>query len=219
MINTEKISATALSMVDECPLCFWLEHKKGISRPSLPPAGILNQLDSAIKKYIRVFHNSGRVPEWLESNGFRGVLLGPQNLEFLDTATNIKLIGKLDELLKEEDGTYCVIDFKSGKMPENRIAPHYYQMQIDAYAYLVENSTENNIAKRGALVYFTLKSGDEIKNYLLPFDINVLEVNVNKNSIPKTLRKVQAILREERAPESRNNCKFCTWRNDISNLI
>lgn len=218
MINTEKISATSLSMVDECPLCFWLEHKKGISRPSLPPARILNQLDSAIKKYIRVFHNSSCVPEWLEANGFRGVLRGPQNLEFLDTATNIKLAGKLDELLKEEDGTYCVIDFKSGRMPENRIVPYYYQTQIDAYAYLVENSIRASV-KRGALVYFTLKSGNEIKNYLLPFDINVLEVNVNKNSIPKTLRKIQEILSEERAPESGNNCKFCMWRSDISSLI
>lgn len=217
--NEFRVQATSLSLIQECPQCFWLAYKFGLKRPSLPVARITTQLDSAIKKWIEKFRSSAQLPDWLERNGFKGTLLGPQNLEFLDENTNIMLVGRLDELLKEVDG-YCVIDFKSGKPPESGLAPPYYQVQLEAYAWLVENVYHNEAARvnRGALVYFTLKSGEELENYLLPFDVGVVEVKLDKNT-PELLRKAKAILTEEHPPEQGRDCIFCKWRKEVLDAI
>ncbi|MEW6070136.1 MAG: PD-(D/E)XK nuclease family protein [Candidatus Thermoplasmatota archaeon] len=210
-----RLSVTSLPLLVECPLCFWLEHKKGLGRPGYPLPGILNQLDSAIKKYVQKYRDSNELPAWLKEKGFKGTMLGPQNLEFFDPHTGIVLSGKLDELLLELDGNYCVIDFKSGRLPSNNQAPYYYQIQLDSYAYLVEKC-KSAVVSRGALVYFTLLPGEELESNLIPFDVNVLEVRTNPQTTLELLKKAKEAIELEYAPESSENCIFCNWRKNIS---
>jgi hypothetical protein len=212
-----RLAVTSISLLEQCPLCFWLEYKKGVPRPGYPLPSILNQLDSAIKKYIRKYQNSGELPKWLAVNCFKGTLLGPQNLEYFNSDYEILLAGRLDELLAEGN-SYCVIDFKSGKLPANGVVPYYYQIQLDAYAYLVERVRSATVS-RGALIYFTLTSGEELENSLIPIDIKILEVKVAPESIPKILEKSRNIIELEVPPQPSESCIFCSWRAKLNSIL
>ncbi|MDI6708077.1 MAG: PD-(D/E)XK nuclease family protein [Candidatus Thermoplasmatota archaeon] len=211
-----RISTTSLPLLVECPLCFWLHHKKGLARPGYPLPRILSQLDSAIKEYIKKYQNTKELPQWLKERGVKGRLLGPQYLEYECPEVGVVLTGKLDELLLEDEG-YCVIDFKSGRLPPNNQPPYYYQIQLDSYCYLVEKC-RNTSANKALLIYFSLIPGDELDNNFLPVDIEILEVRTKPQSTLELLKKAKEVIELETPPQPDENCVFCNWRTNISKL-
>ncbi|MDI6642657.1 MAG: PD-(D/E)XK nuclease family protein [Candidatus Hodarchaeaceae archaeon] len=211
MAGPIEIGVTSLQLALDCPLCFWLAERVG-PPPSIF-AGITAQMDSVIKGYMKQFVGSSDLPEWFPA---RGTLLDTkQTLRATDPATGITVVGKLDALVKTEDGRYYVVDYKTGRPPEE--IPDYYQTQLDGYAYLLERNGFRPVAG-GVLLYFTPQHGD-LKDGLFPFKITAVQAQVASSRVLSVLARAKEILEMKTPPPRAEDCELCIWREQVEGAL
>ncbi|MCH8329260.1 MAG: hypothetical protein IIB81_02615 [Nanoarchaeota archaeon] len=120
-----KLSPSSLSLLKDCPKCFWLHFNKKIRRP----AGIFPSLPSGMDKILKIhfdaFRDKGKLPpeikelkdvklfdnkELLEiwRNNFKGI-------QWKDKENNL-FRGAIDNLLKKGD-KLIVLDYKTRGYP------------------------------------------------------------------------------------------------------
>lgn len=92
------------------------------------------------------------------------------------------LTGKIDKVVENEDGSWSVIDFKTGQGPSSwedddmkeymEIKLHNYRYQLMMYKLLVENSRDysGKTVSRGTLEFVEEEDGGKIREISLPFD-------------------------------------------------
>lgn len=140
---TAKLSPSDFAFLyKDCKRCFWLKHNKQILQPSKPMAAIFNKIDSQQKK---LFHHKrlndicGNLPKgriiasdvWVKS----------QYIPYTDLDYQHYILGKLDSLMKMDDGSYQVIDFKTSDVSAH---VQLYAKQLHAYAYSLEHPMKTN---------------------------------------------------------------------------
>lgn len=206
-----KISVTSLQSVLDCPLCFWISQKL-YSPPSIF-AGITSQMDSVIKNYMRQFIGGSNLPSWFKVRGT--YLDAAQKLKATDSRTGITVVGKLDALVKTLDEKYHIVDYKTGRPREN--IPNYYQMQLDGYAYLLEQNGFRPVGG-GALLYFTPDHGD-LSEGLFPFKITAVRTEVDSNRILSVLTRAKQILSSPTPPSRSEGCELCMWREQVGQTL
>ncbi len=209
--NNIGISVTSLHSVLNCPLCFWISEKIS-SPPSIFP-GIPSQMDSVIKNYMKQFIGGSNLPSWFP---VRGTLLdASQTLKATDSSTGITVTGKLDALVKTLDGKYYIVDYKTGR-PRQEV-PNYYQMQLDGYAYLLEQNGFRPVGG-GVLLYFTPSHGD-LSEGLFPFKITAVRTGVDPSRVPPVLARAKQIISSPTPPPRNEDCGFCMWREQVEQAL
>lgn len=204
MTKPTAIGVTRLQSALDCPLCFWLSQRLG-SPPAIF-AGIPSQIDSVIKNYMQQFIGRTDLPRWFPVRG--KFLDASGTLRATDPDTGITLMGKLDALAQTEDGRYHVVDYKTGRPPEE--VPDYYQTQLDGYAYLLDRNGLKPVAG-GVLLYFTPEHGD-LGEGLFPFKITAVPAEVDPERIQGILARVKEILDSPTPPPRAEDCEACAWR-------
>lgn len=206
-----EIGVTSLQSALDCPLCFWIAEKIS-SPPSIFP-GILSQMDSVIKNYMRQFIGGSDLPSWFP---VRGTLLDTsKKLMTTDSRTGITIVGKLDALVKTLDGKYHIVDYKTGRPPEE--VPSYYQMQLDGYAYLLEQNGFRPVGG-GVLLYFTPAHGD-LSEGLFPFKITAVRTEVDSSRVPHVLARAKQILSSPTPPPRSEDCQMCMWQEQVEQAL
>ena len=122
----------------ESPWGFHQKYRSGIKRPPLILPKIFNVIDASIKlKYLD--ENMSRVcsdlpngilcsaDEWVKSKP----IVNDKHPDF-----EVIIRGKIDGTLKNVDGTYTVIDFKTTEINEEHLQK--YIMQLSCYTYCVK---------------------------------------------------------------------------------
>lgn len=205
------LSVTSLQSVLNCPLCFWVGEHIG-SSPSIM-AAIPRQIDSVVKGYMKQFIGKSDLPRWFP---VRGTFLdASRTLKAKDPDSGVTLKGALDALVRTNDGKYCIIDYKTGKPPEE--VPNYYQMQLDGYAYLLEKNGLRPVGG-GVLLYFTPAHGD-ISEEFFPFKITAVRTEVDSSRIPPVLARAKEIMEMETPPPREEACKMCMWLEQVGQTL
>jgi len=211
MPKSTSLGVTHLQSALDCPCCFWLAERVG-SPPSIF-AGITVQMDSVIKNYMKQFIGGSDLPAWFPIKG--KFLDAEQTLRSTDQASGITVVGKLDALVRAPDGKYYVVDYKTGRPPEE--VPNYYQMQLDGYAYLLEQNDYRPV-RGGVLLYFTPEHGD-LSEGLFPFKITAVRAEVDPGRVPPVLARVKEILDSRTPPSRSEDCGMCMWREQVEHTL
>ncbi len=205
-----QLGVTHLQSALDCSLCFWISEKVG-SPPSIF-AGITVQMDSVIKRYMQQFVGSSDLPPWFPVKGT--LLDASRTLRADDPKTGITLLGKLDALVRTDDGKYHIVDYKTGRPPEE--VPDYYQTQLDGYAYLLELNGLRPVAG-GVLLYFTPQPGD-LKDCMFPFKITAVQAEVSSSRVQPILARAKEILEMKTPPPRAEDCEMCSWREQVEGI-
>ncbi len=211
MAEPIELGVTRLQSALDCSCCFWLAERVG-SPPSIF-AGITVQMDSVIKRYMQQFVGSSDLPPWFPVKGT--LLDASRTLRATDPDTGITVLGKLDALVKTPDGKYHIVDYKTGKPPEE--VPDYYQTQLDGYAYLLELNGLRPVAG-GVLLYFTPQHGD-LKDGMFPFKITAVRAEVDSSRVLSVLARAKEILEMETPPPRAEGCELCMWREQVEGVL
>jgi hypothetical protein len=125
------------------------------------------------------------------------------------------VVGVLDDLTKDADNSYTIIDYKASREPYTKAkAEKYYQLQMDAYALLCE---QNNLGpvKNAYLVFFTPSITDGMVNHTsqagFTFDVTPVKLSVSQERAEETIAAVQKVVELDAAPEAAADCRWCTW--------
>lgn len=202
---------------DECRRCFYLKVAKGIGRPRTVMPSIFTAIDGQMKTWSTGKSTQelcdelppGRVAyagNWVESRPGTPREGGP----------SVYVRGPFDTVLRFDDGTYAVADFKTSKQkPENVLK---YGRQLHAYAHALENPAPRKLGlspvkRLGLLVYEpTAFDSSPSGQARLDGSLKWMEIPLEMHAFHDFLGEVVDVLSAAEVPPAADGCSWCEFR-------
>jgi hypothetical protein len=213
-----KFSPSSLSLLKECPRCFWLKFNKQIKRPE----GIFPSLPSGMDKILKVhfdsFMEKGTLPE--ELKGLKDVKLF-DDVELLKVwRSNFKGIpwedkegnvfrGAIDNLLKKGK-KLIVLDYKTRGFPLKEDTAGHYQDQLDIYNLLLRKNGYETEDYSYLLFYHPDKVNEKGN---IVFHTDLIKMKVDIKNAEKIFEEAVKTLKGK-IPKASNECKYCEWAKE-----
>ena len=213
---TYKFSPSSLSLLKDCPRCFWLRFNKKINRP----AGIFPSLPSGMDKILKVhfdkFMKKGELPPELQKfngklklfddeellnvwrNNFRGI-------QWTDKKGNL-FRGAVDNILVKGK-KLIVLDYKTRGYPLKEDTHEHYQDQMDIYNFLLRKNDYQTEDYTYLLFYHPNKVHE---NGDVDFHADLVKIKVNIDNAKKIFKKAVDVLEGE-LPAPSDECEYCKW--------
>lgn len=218
------LSRTKIELFVECPRCFYLDCRLGISRPPGFPFSLNNAVDILLKKEFDV-HRANKNPYPLEER--YGLKLKPlddsriedwrnnrMGIRYLYQPTNLEIYGAVDDVWVDEEGILYIVDFKStssqNEITLNEAWKDSYKRQMEIYQWLFRKNGFN-VSKTGYFVYCNGKIDRVAFDKKLEFDISVLPYEGQDSWIEPTLTKIKKTLDSDKIPPASYNCDYCSY--------
>ena len=202
----------------DCKRCFYLKVAKNFPPPSSIMATIFKTIDREMNSYFSGKRLEEIIPGFkpgVVQFGEHWVTSAPISLPDEEDTCYIK--GKFDTVVKFDDGSYGVIDFKTSNIKPENIP--VYGRQLHAYAYSLENPVPGSLSlepvtKLGLIVYQPDKfKADSINSALLTGKLAWQEIPRNDKSFFDFLKQVITVLKHSEPPGGEPSCKWCTYRD------
>jgi hypothetical protein len=209
-----KLSPSSLSLMKECPRCFWLTQHKIWKRPE----GIFPSLPSGMDKILKIhfdkFRDRGELPpEIKEDVECEGCKLFP-NKELLDTwRNNFKgiswtdkegdvLHGAVDNILVKGK-KLIVLDYKTRGYELKEDTAEHYQDQLNIYNFLLRIKGYDTEDFGFLLFYYpkeVLETGEVV------FDTKLIKMKIDIKNAENLWKKALKILNDTCPKEG---CEWC----------
>ncbi len=218
-----KLSPSDLTFLYEgCKRCFFLKVKHGIAQPSIPIPGVFSTIASLQKNH----YCGKRTEEFCQQLPPGTVIFGERqvcsrSIGFPDVESTCYIRGRFDIVVQFRDGSYGVMDFKTGSPGEDRA--DMYGRQLHAYAYALENPAGGSLRlapiSRLGLLYFTpdrctYEGGGR---QVIAGRMTWVEVPKNEGGFRDFLREVVLLL-EGPPPAPSRTCLWCRYRLRVEGL-
>jgi len=218
-----KLSPSELTFLwDECPRCFYLKSVYNFNRPWSPFPKIFNQIDKIMKRYFEDKPSneiSNQLPEgeilfaekWVTSQ----VITLPGRL------SSCYIRGKFDSLVKFNDNSYGIIDFKTSSAKPEHV--NFYSRQLHAYKYALENPAPGSLSlspiTRLGLLSVEPVNMFKTKDGKIAYigDVTWQECPRDDNGFLSFLNKVLSVLESDMPPEAGTDCGYCQYRQAARN--
>lgn len=212
-----KLSPSNLTFLfDGCKHCFVLNVKHGISQPSIPIPGVFTVISGLQKDYyseMRTEKFCPDLPPGIVTYGEKRVKSKPVELDGCKSSCYIS--GRFDIVASLDNGTYAVMDFKTGKPDDEKTK--MYSRQLHAYTLALENPAEGAIelkpiSKLG-LLYFSPDKCEliSVNRQVLQGNLQWIEITRDDESFQSFLQKVVQLLDGPLPPRDPENCDWCAF--------
>lgn len=211
-----KFSPSSLSLLKECPRCFWLAFNKNIKRPAGIFPSLPSGMDGVLKRHFDKFMEKGELPpELAELNGevklfddkelmkvwrsnFKGI-------QWTDDEGNL-LRGAVDNILKKGN-KLIVLDYKTRGYALKDDTAQHYQDQLDIYNFLLrKNGYETE--DYAYLIFYHPSTVNE--DGAVVFNTDLIKMKINLKNAERILKNALSVLKGG-MPNSEAGCEFCKW--------
>ncbi len=221
-----KLSRSKLALFLECPRCFYLDCRFGVSRPEMPGYALNVAVDTLLKREFDLYRKLGKNHPLFEEKGVKSILSRHPNLkkwrnnsvgiQFLHPATNFLVYGALDDAWDSEDRELEVVDFKATARKTPVIAldqPYHlrYKQQLELYQWLLRKNGER-VSDTGYFLYCTGMTEMRRFSRRLVFDLNIIPHVGDHAWIEPALKGAHEALNSNIAPKIDPECRFCDYR-------
>ena len=214
-----KFSPSCLSLLKDCPRCFWLQMNKGVKRPSGIFPSLPSGMDRVLKEHFDSFMEKGLLPPELAK--LDGVTLF-SNAELLKiwrnnlkgiqwTDENGNLVrGAVDNIL-QKGSKLIVIDYKTRGYPCKDDTHKHYQDQLDIYNFLLRKNGYETEDYAYLIFYHPLKVSEDGS---VVFHSELKKMDVSVENAGRILKDAVETLEGE-MPEENKECEYCRWKKEI----
>ncbi len=211
-----KFSPSSLSLLGDCPRCFWLHFNMNIKRPSGIFPSLPSGMDKILKSHFDAFRDKGELPPEITEvgediklfddvellalwrNNFRGI-------QWIDGNGNL-FRGAVDNILKNGD-KLIVLDYKTRGYPLKEDTANHYQNQLDIYNFLLRK----NGYKTEDYAYLIFYHPSHVnENGLISFNTDLVKIEVSIENAESIFNEALRILDGD-IPPSSENCGYCKW--------
>ncbi len=221
-----KLSRSKIDLFVECPRCFYLDRRFGVSRPSMPGFTLNVAVDHLLKKEFDIHRAKGEphpmmtkykidaVPfEHKDLNTWRENFKGVQ---YLHRETNFMVTGAVDDVWVNPKGELHVVDYKATSKAEDPnldgIWQQGYKRQMEVYQWLLRGNGFD-VSNTGYFVYVNGKKDRAAFDAHLDFDVHVIPYTGNSDWIEPTLKKIRETLDTNVLPPTGERCEYCPYRD------
>lgn len=201
----------------ECKRCFYLKNVVGFQRPRSIMPRIFNVIDAQMKDCFMKMRTEkiapGMPPGVIEFGG-QWVESSPIQIEGRSAACYLR--GIFDTVVKFDDGTYGVLDFKTSEVKESHA--FLYGRQLHAYAYALENPAPRKfglapVTRLGLLIFQPERFANEDGGKgLLAGGLTWMEIPRDDAAFLGFVNEVLAVLERPAAPNPTPSCEWCQYR-------
>jgi hypothetical protein len=215
-----KFSPSSLSLLKDCPRCFWLQFRKYIKRPEGIFPSLPGGMDRILKIHFDSFIERGELPPELKNCDNNCKLL--DNKELLNEWRNPRkgipwtdehgnlFKGAIDNILVKGK-KLIVLDYKTRGYPLKDNTHEHYQDQMDIYNFLLRKNGYETEDYAYLLFYHPDKvneKGDVV------FNTDLIKMKINIKNAEKIFKKALEVLEGE-MPGPSEGCEFCKLNNSI----
>lgn len=221
-----RLSPSGLYGYTECTSCFWIDNH--FKRAPMLPLLLNSAMDSILKARYDKYRSEGVFPPEageLATEGlqpFTDFTLLEQwredynALKITDKDIGYVMVGKIDDVLVEEDGRLVPADYKSSGNPPSVDKQKYYKDQLAAYGLMFQK-LGNKVSDRAYLLHYF------VENKLSPdvsvkFDSHVDKVDINVSELEQKLADIVALLNDD-YPGPNKTCDKCSYYQGRSKLV
>ena len=162
------LSRTKVDLFLECPRCFYLDRRLGISRPAGFPFNLNSAVDALLKKEFDAYRARGEPHPYMREAGLNAIPHAHPQLDAwranfrgvrtVHEQSGLELFGAIDDLWRDlGTGELIVADYKAtSKDAEVTLDADWqdgYKRQMEFYQWLIRRQGLS-VAKRGWFVLF-----------------------------------------------------------------
>jgi len=211
-----KFSPSSLSLLKECPRCFYLRFNKGIKRPDTIFPSLPSGMDKILKAHFDSFVGKEKLPPELKDmngeialfddtevlvvwrNNFKGI-------QWTDEKGNL-FRGAVDNIL-QKGKKLIVLDYKTRGYPLKEDTAKHYQDQLDIYTFLLRKNGYETEDYAYLLFYHPDKVNE---NGDFVFHTDLVRMGISVKNAERIFNEAVKVL-EGDIPEASDNCQFCKW--------
>jgi len=220
-----KLSPSDLTFLYEgCKRCFYLKMVNNIPQPSIPLPSIFGRIAGLLKnhytgKHTRELHVA--LPPGIVNYGEKYVK--SEIIQSPNRQVTCFISGRFDIVVNFEDGTYGVIDFKTGNPKEEYV--DLYSRQLHAYAYALEHAVPGAltlfpVTKMGLLYFYPSSTNQQrVERLSYEAEITWTEIEKNEQGFLKFIEEVLGVLDSPKAPEPSPSCQWCEYFGRLSDIM
>lgn len=218
MANAWKLSPSDFAFLwEECKRCFYLKVARGFQRPRSIMPKIFTNIDSQMKQFFAAKRTKTILPtlpagiveygdKWVESIPFK-----PSS-----QCSECFIRGKVDTILKLDDGSYAVIDFKTAETRSEHIP--LYARQLNAYALALEKAAPGKLSLTpvttlGLVVYEPRRFQSGTAAASLEGSMTWIEIARDDDSFTSFLAEMLHVLDQPNPPGGAAGCEWCLYRD------
>jgi len=220
-----KLSRSKLELFIDCPRCFYLDRRLGVSRVSGFPFSLNSAVDTLLKKEFDIHRAKNKKHPLIDKYGIDAVPVNHEDLEtwrnnfigiqYLHKPTNLLIFGAIDDLWINSKGEYIVVDYKSTSKEEeitelNKDWQDSYKRQMEIYQWLLRRNGYE-VSDIGYFVYCNGKTDNEAFDGKLEFDISLIAHIGNDVWVEKEIVNAYKCLNSDKIPEANKNCDWCAY--------
>lgn len=228
-----KLSRSKIALYLECRRCFYLDRKRGVSRPDGYVFNLNLAVDKLLKQEFDIHRVKGerhvlqetyditakpakhkKLSEWREN--FKGI-------QFLHEATNFLVTGAIDDLWVNEKGEFIIVDYKATSRNwkitnMNHEMYNSYKRQLDIYQWLFRQN-DFAVSNTGYFIYANAIQDRQAFDAKLEFDVTVVPYEGNDDWVDGTLGEIFITLNSDTIPEVTEGCTHCQYSQDILEVL
>lgn len=229
-----RISRSKIDLFIECPRCFYLDQRLGISRPSGPAFTLNSAVDHLLKQEFDVHRAQGTGHPLFEKYGIDAVPFKHEKMEewrdsfkrgisFFHSKTNLFVRGGVDDVWITPDKELLIIEYKStskdGEVQlEDTKWHNQYRRQLEIYQWLFRKNGFK-VSDTAYFVYVNGKRDRKAFDGKLEFDVKLIPYKGNDSWIEKTLIMIKHCLENDRVPNPDSECQYCAYRQSAGEVL
>ena len=221
-----RISRSKIDLFLNCPLCFYLDRRLGVGQPPGYPFSLNSAVDKLLKKEFDIHRADGTTHPLMKEYGIDAIPLSHEKIDewrdslragitFKIDDENIVITGGVDDVWVAPDGEFIIVDYKAtSKEEEVTLDADWqigYKRQMEVYQWLFRKNGFR-VSSTGYFVYCNGNTDREAFDGKLEFDIKIIPYKGDDSWVEKTVLNAIECLKDDKLPESGEDCDFCKYR-------
>ena len=227
-----KLSRSKVDFFLNCPRCFYLDRRLGISQPSGFPFNLNSAVDSLLKNEFDYYRSIQKPHPYIERLGLNAVPFQHEKLDkwrhnfsgvvYQHQELKLHLFGAVDDIwINLDTNELIVVDYKAtSKNSEINLNSDWqigYKRQMEFYQYLLRKNGFK-VSNTGYFVYCNGIREKERFDEKLDFEIYLLDYTGNNEWIEKTLSSLLVTLIGNEIPNYTEGCEHCAYQKKTKTL-
>lgn len=156
---------------------------------------------------MRPFQDLNQLNDWRENI---------RSLEVVNEDAGYRLVGKIDDVLVEDDGRLVPADYKSSGNAPAEDKQKYYIDQLTAYGLMFHHHG-HKVSDRAYLLHYFVKDKKD-PSIEVKFDSHVDRVEIDTDGLERKLMDMVKLLEGE-YPGHNPECKNCSYHDERNGVI
>ncbi len=227
------LSRSKVELFVNCPRCFWLDRRLGVSHVDTPAFSLNMAVDELLKREFDHYRRMAQPHPLMTSSGLRAIPFShPQlgewrtnqkGIRFHDEARGLILQGAVDDIWQNESGELHVVDYKATATTQAiTLDSDYrraYTRQLEIYRWLLRKNGFT-VSPRSFILYCNADKRAERFDGRLQFEQQLLSHHCGDDAwIEMTLDQLKDVLDRNSPPAAGVNCKWCAYTNAVAQAL